>query len=170
MLICSTSDHWATGLDSLTDLHPALGAPPDQARLPLLLRGQILDRNQKRKMAQEPVSWSISPRFESCQEKDGEIWFRGHCQQGRVFFPLATSSVFSLSALSGLDGRKGRTCVEPRACRLWELAGTLAQGGTFKGCMAAPRTTWLPVTPWVGRTFSLATALGWPAFWKHLSL
>lgn len=47
MLICSASDHWATGLDSLTDLHPALGAPPDQATLPLLLRGQILDRNQK---------------------------------------------------------------------------------------------------------------------------
>ena len=169
MLICSASDHWATGLDSLTDLHPALGAPPDQARLPLLLRGQILDRNQKKKMAQEPVSWSISPRFESCQEKDGEIWFRGHCQQGRVLLPLTISSVFSLSALSGLDG--GRVAPaqnhEHADCGNWQ--GHLP-GGTFKGCMAAPRTTWLPVTPWVGRTFSLATALGWPAFWKHLSL
>ena len=99
MLICSASDHWATGLGSLPDLCPALGAPQDQARLPLLLRGQILDRNQKRKIAQEPVSWPISPRFESRQEKDGEIWFQGHSQQGRVFLPLAISSVFSLSAL-----------------------------------------------------------------------
>lgn len=59
-------------------------------------------------------------------------------------------------------GGRARTCVEPRACRLWELAGTLAQGGTFKGCMAA-QDYLAPCDSMGGRTFSLAIALGWPA-------
>lgn len=89
--------------------------------------------------------------------------------KGEFSFLSHLICVFTLCSL-GLDGRKGRTCAEPRACRLWELVGHLPRGGTFKGCMAAPRTTWLPVTPWVGRTFSLATALGWPASLGNISL
>ena len=145
MPICSTSDHWATGLGSLPDLHPALGELSRLGQTALLLRGQILERNQKRKMAQEPVFWPISPRFESHQ-KDGEVWFWGYSQQGRVFLPLAISFVFPLSAFSGLDGRKGHTCIEPRACRLWELVGTIAQGGHLKDAWRLPG---LPGSLWL---------------------
>lgn len=61
MLICSASDHWATGLDSLTDLHPALGPLQISQTAPLTQRPDIGQESEE-EMAQEPVSLVHFPK------------------------------------------------------------------------------------------------------------
>lgn len=122
---------------------------------------------RKRKMAQEPASWPVFLRLEGCQERVERSGAEAVLSKGAFSFLQPSCPRFTVCSRGGWTGGWAAPVQSHERADWGNCRGRLpprAGGRGSKGWVAAPRTTWLPVTPWGGGRAASPLPPGWPAF------